>query len=288
MQRKRLFAFGDSFTQYSWPMWPDILAQNFEQAYNYGNPGIGNTCIFSYLTFVLDYEKITKDDTVIVQWSEPMRIDRIDDNDKDWVNSGSLSTEEFVINRLDRYINDYTIRFNHLIQMSVAIDLLEKIGCEWYFIFLNKQSVSHKLCSKMHFGNHLDIQLSYLLDKINKYKNKIIDTSIVDFTKENNLSALTQCWIMKGKKQTKRVFQDEHPLPKISYQFIKNELAKKMPNLNFVDMENYVSKITKIIDELGPPFNQDQVYYEIFEYQLNHNIKHATSGQSKIILNEKI
>lgn len=288
MQRKRLFAFGDSFTKYSWPMWPDILAQNFEEAYNYGNPGTGNTCIFSYLTFILDYEKISKDDTVIVQWSEPMRVDCITDNAGDWVNAGSESTEEFVRKGLKKYIDDDFVHFMHLTQMSAAIDLLEKTGCEWYFIFLNKHAISHKKFKKFKFDNHLNKQVYFLLEKISRHVDKIIDISIVDFVKQNKLRQFTECWITNGKKQTKNTFVDEHPLPQVTYQFIKNVLSQNMKNLELNKMKNYVDEIEKIMQPMGPPYNQDQVFYEIFEHHLQNNIKNAKCGQSKLIFDEKI
>ena len=43
---KRLFALGCSFTHYCWPMWPELLAQEYDETYNLGMPGGGNQIIF--------------------------------------------------------------------------------------------------------------------------------------------------------------------------------------------------------------------------------------------------
>ena len=43
---KRLFTFGCSFTSYTWKTWADILGQQAEEFYNFGQIGGGNEQIF--------------------------------------------------------------------------------------------------------------------------------------------------------------------------------------------------------------------------------------------------
>jgi len=43
----RLFAFGCSFTNYSWSTWADCLAPEFDYFENWGQSGAGNDFIFN-------------------------------------------------------------------------------------------------------------------------------------------------------------------------------------------------------------------------------------------------
>jgi len=71
----RLFTFGCSFTQYTWPTWADILGEQFKVTENWGRSGSGNQYIFLSLIEAISSRKITSDDTVIIMWSTVNRHD---------------------------------------------------------------------------------------------------------------------------------------------------------------------------------------------------------------------
>lgn len=72
---KRLFTIGCSHTLYPWPTYADILSKEFDEYYNFAIPGIGNQAIFLRLVNLIKHYNLTKDDTLIVQWTNPHRFD---------------------------------------------------------------------------------------------------------------------------------------------------------------------------------------------------------------------
>lgn len=76
IKNNRLFTFGCSFTHYHYPTWADIVAENFTEFQNWGDPGGGNNFILNSIVECHSRNKLTKDDTVIVLWSGLSRIDQ--------------------------------------------------------------------------------------------------------------------------------------------------------------------------------------------------------------------
>ena len=71
----RLFTFGCSFTSYTWKTWADILGQQAEEFYNFGQIGGGNEQIFFKIIEANKKYNFTKDDTVAVCWTHYHRKD---------------------------------------------------------------------------------------------------------------------------------------------------------------------------------------------------------------------
>ena len=86
----RLFTFGCSFTQYIWPTWADILSKEFSFYENWGKRGAGNVYIANTVAQSVILNKINKDDTVIIMWTNMMREDRYI---TDWVCQGNIYTQ---------------------------------------------------------------------------------------------------------------------------------------------------------------------------------------------------
>ena len=80
MNQKRFFAFGCSFTQYSWITWADIISLKLSnegyECYNFGNSGTGNQAIHSSLVTANSIYNFTDDDIIMVMWSSWNREDR--------------------------------------------------------------------------------------------------------------------------------------------------------------------------------------------------------------------
>lgn len=89
--KKRLFTFGDSFTQYSYPTWADILGQEFDYYENWGRMAAGNHFIFNSVNECLIRNEVNQNDTFIIMWTNIYREDRY--IDKQWQFSGNLLAE---------------------------------------------------------------------------------------------------------------------------------------------------------------------------------------------------
>lgn len=87
---KRFFAFGCSFTRYTWPTWANLISKQMSHAefYNFGKPGAGNQYISYTVAEVNQKFKFNKDDLVIILWSTFTREDRFINNE--WLTYGNV------------------------------------------------------------------------------------------------------------------------------------------------------------------------------------------------------
>jgi hypothetical protein len=89
--KKRLFTFGDSFTQYLYPTWADILGQEFDYYENWGRMAAGNHFIFNSVNECLIRNEVNQNDTFIIMWTNIYREDRYINNQ--WQFSGNIFSE---------------------------------------------------------------------------------------------------------------------------------------------------------------------------------------------------
>lgn len=130
----RLFTFGCSFTNFFWPTWADILGREFKQFENWGMNGAGNCFQLYSLMECHKRNKLSTDDTVIIMWSSIDREDR-------WIN-GHWFLEGGIYNGQEPYTAEYVEKFadptgfliRDLAVISATRQLLDSIGCQWYFL----------------------------------------------------------------------------------------------------------------------------------------------------------
>ena len=74
---KRFFAFGCSFTQYTWPSWAEIISWDLNiSLQNWGMGGLGNVGIFHRMVECNLKNNFNSDDLIIPLWSSWTREDR--------------------------------------------------------------------------------------------------------------------------------------------------------------------------------------------------------------------
>jgi len=89
----RIFTFGCSYTNYSWPTWADIIAKDLSiEYYNYGLAGLGNVGIATRILQADITHKFTKKDLVLILWSGWTREDRYDNQ---WKVAGNVYNNPF-------------------------------------------------------------------------------------------------------------------------------------------------------------------------------------------------
>lgn len=266
-----LYTFGCSFAQYSWPMWPDIISQNYNITKNYGQPGGGNFYIFHNATILLLSGKVKNTDTVIIQWTEPARTDYADINDN-WVGAGSMNAELLIKAKLDFLISDKTSIMKTLTYMVNIISLLENIGCNWYFMYMTPESIVHSLkISELFLNSNLFYTYNALIKKILPYKHRCVDSiSMSEFYHDKNIPVKT-CYHYTEKHKMQS-YRDDHPIPIHTLAYIKEVVSLTIPTLNITKMEEYVNEIMKLFG------NQTQL-----------NIPNLTKGllKNKKLLNFK-
>ena len=116
----RLFTFGCSFTRYKWPTWADALSPQFDQYYNFGKGGGGNSFILWSLAECDARHAIKSDDTVIIMWTSRDREDR--HSDGVWQTPGAT------------IVDTYGSLIRDCANIHAAKLILEGIGCDYYFL----------------------------------------------------------------------------------------------------------------------------------------------------------
>ena len=139
---KRLFAFGCSYTAYSWPTWADFLGLHFDHYENWGLAGLGNRAIAERIVECNIKNRFTSDDTIVVQWSTHLRNDFFHQEGllhekrlPGWKTSGSVFNylnQEIYDERWYKTFFDEEAYFMHTLNsISSTQNLLENTGATW-------------------------------------------------------------------------------------------------------------------------------------------------------------
>jgi hypothetical protein len=138
---KRVFAFGCSYTAYSYPTWADLLHLDFDHVENWGLPGIGNRAIAERIAECHAKNKFTKDDIVIVQWSSHLRNDWYStssntDRFAGWRTYGSIfnyhNAKLYDKEWIDTFFFEPAYVMHTLNSIVATQSLLKFTGCVWY------------------------------------------------------------------------------------------------------------------------------------------------------------
>ena len=127
--KKRLLTFGCSFTNYVWPTWADVLAQDFDQFENWGRIGSGNHFILYSLAEAIHRSKITKDDTIAVMFTSFAREDRWIKGY--WVTPGSVYHSGMSANHIDSYNDPDGFVITNLAVIDSVIRIIQGLGCNY-------------------------------------------------------------------------------------------------------------------------------------------------------------
>jgi hypothetical protein len=118
-----------------------LLGSGYSEKYNWGVPGIGNRAIIERLAECHHKNKISKDDTVIVQWTSHLRNDYFNPvggpkKIYSWKTSGSIFNvfnKEFYNDKwLETFFDEGAYLMHSLNYIKVAEEMLDNIGWTWY------------------------------------------------------------------------------------------------------------------------------------------------------------
>lgn len=91
--KKRYFAFGCSYTYFSWATYADLIGVNFEKFYNFGAPGASNRQIANKVFEVNEYYDLNPEtDFVTIMTTGFNRFSWFNTKDRSWNSSGDLGT----------------------------------------------------------------------------------------------------------------------------------------------------------------------------------------------------
>lgn len=231
---KRFFAFGCSFTDYYWPTWANIIAQEIPDAYIYAKSGAGNFYIYQALMEATIYHKINKDDLVMIMFSNVSREDRFT-RKRGWITTGNLYHQnEYDQKFLDKYLCDHGYLMRDLNLVHGCKLSLDSIGCDYELMsmvpFDSKKSDDQTM-----------YKVNYLLDF---YKDTIsrVHPSVMDVVFNGNWNSRKPRPTYKCHWSTD-LYVDNHPTPEEHLEYLQKtfkDIKFKKPTLDFVKKQNKI------------------------------------------------
>ena len=220
----RVFIFGCSFTKYFWPTWADIVGNSFgeDKFYNFAKPASGNVAIFNRVMEANTRFKFTKDDLVLICWTNFAREDRYVRGK--WIGAGNIFTQHIYDKE---WVSNWFDLKGALIKSSNSIvgvtELLNKIGCEYHYTSMINMRQLDQYDS---FATKEDSNLSEVFDLYKNY---------YDLIDPNNLASYL--YNSKGKNPERLVINlnpdgtpvfDHHPNPEQHLRYAKEIILPKL------------------------------------------------------------
>jgi len=179
---KRLFTFGCSFTNYHWPTWADILAEDIPYYENWGRVAAGNLFIFNSIMEAHNKHQFTNGDLIVVMWSNKDREDRYVLND--WISTaGGKLEEHYGLDWIKKFYDERGGLIRDLALIQATQLYLDTLDSDWINMsintFANGDSAQHNtenlkhqwkdLIADLHQGNISPLFKNY--DVLECYKN---------------------------------------------------------------------------------------------------------------------
>ena len=249
----RLFTFGCSYTKYAWPMWSDMIGVEFDEFYNWGNPGLGNRAIAERVAEAHARHHITSDDIVIVQWSSHLRNDwwhkySLPERGQGWKTAGSVFN--FINEKLydQKWIGTFFYEpafFMHTLNnIMLTQGLLNSIGCKWFMTSIGDiRNLGADIRDHKSYGEKGNLTNPFDSNKSNVAWTKIPEMQFYDdviwgdnadkwlmplesFAKQHN--DLTYGYIDDSYKGSNEFEVDLHPTPRQCLMWVEHELKDKL------------------------------------------------------------
>jgi len=222
---ERLFVFGCSFTEYCWMTWANILALDLQVPfYNYAASGAGNRFIATRVGMADVKHKFTKNDLVIVCWTNVARIDRYDSTEDRWHLNGNIFNNENYSRKYLKKIDQTDLLLRDMAYIQPVHEML-KLKTNVHFLQMLDLS---RWFDQQHETAHLGMDQRLKVDNkfLRFYKPALQEMrkSFYDTLWRDNLT-----WKVNwNKKHIHDLFWDTHPLPGEHYKFLTETFDYQM------------------------------------------------------------
>lgn len=253
--KKRLYTFGCSFTSYFYPTWADFIGSTFDVYENWGQSGAGNFYIGTQVYECNQLNNFTKDDYVLVMFTNYARHDTINNN-SEFMTCGNIYSQgcysdEFI----EKYWSPEYGFYNTWYTINSTYQLLKNIGCHFRIM------TGFDLRLKDQYSGEMDYEFvkPRMLHCYNNLITIIPSTNLRDYTNKNYV-------FNTGK--------DHHPTIENHHRWVKNVI----PELYDEKMGELLIEWNKMIE-----FDIEKTRTN-FKYLLNKTFNKFTST----IIKEKI
>jgi len=230
-------------TDYWWPTWADILGMQFEEYYNFGRSGAGNTFIALQIAEAHKRHKFQEDDLVIVMWTSITREDRY--VNRYWQTPGNIYTQDYYDSEYIRKYSDvrgYLIRDLGLI--SLVSETLKSAHCDFHML-----NMSPFVKEPSHYGDYnANDPTAGLEDVVELYKD-----TIGDILPDLLTTSCNGKWPQVPISHSKHQKTDYHPTTATHLHYLKSvfegiDIPEK--TLNWVDYHEDKIRSSKQITDL--------------------------------------
>lgn len=233
----RFFAFGCSFTSWHWPTWADVIGHEFP-AENYRNLGMcatGNEFAFHKLTQAHAKYNLTKDDLVVICWTNFAREDRYIKNE--WFTPGNIFTQDmYPLEWVEKWFDLKGALLKTSSYIAAAKHILDSIGCKYIFTSMMPMTQIDEYDSLFagdEFKDVFDLYKAYY----NELKPSIVET-LYGRGNYSNPEPATITW----SSDMGFDWKDNHPTPLQHRQFVEKVL---LPEIDLQLSENTVAWVNE-------------------------------------------
>lgn len=230
---KRFFAFGCSYTEYSWPTWADLLSFNFDQYYNFGRAGCSNSFIKDkFIEADAKYRFNSETDYVVVMFTGFGRYSYFKNS---WRCTGDLHSylHQLKINNktdtpIELYFDFLWSGEQSVYKSWIAIKLIKTI--------LTEKNIKHKLL--------LAIDNSDWINVPDKYELSISSVGLINnFYELLDTPISVDEWLKINKYENNEFYKrdygrDGHPTTKMWFDYIKEYFYEFVT----LDIEKYAQE----------------------------------------------
>jgi len=235
---KRLFTFGCSHTQWSYPTWADFLATGYNHFENWGLKGAGNRAIVERLSECLMQNQLTSDDTVVIQWTDFHRFD-IHNPTKEWRTSwncnGSLLHSEDSLNFIKHHWFEGSYIYHTFNFVHFAINMLNNLPCKWVMFSRNDLTRDIDRFQQLQLYKPL-FNDPHWISPMRDY----LERTNFQGTTLNLYKVKRNMWGDEVKSFVNKI--DDHPTPEVHAAWLKECL---LPRLGVTIDESFIDKVNK-------------------------------------------
>ena len=225
---KRLFVVGCSYSSWVLPTWADFLGTGYDHFENWGVQGIGNNGILQRLSECIMSNKITEDDTIIVQWTDFHRFDyhQVGFSAKiNWSSMGGIWANDSHDKFVRESWNEFSYVLHSMNHINCGIGLLKNLPCKWFMT------------------SSIDLTQDFeKFPSLNIYKTMFDDTHWIPYLNSIVPEARDKILIITPTI----AYEDEHLTPRLHNEWLKKYL---LPKLDTNIDETLLNRIEKA---LGP------------------------------------
>ena len=245
---KRLYTFGCSFTHFFWPTWADILGSTYDHYENWACSGYGNRAIVERLGECVTHNNLTKDDTIIVQFTDFHRHDihqqGIEPNNiSNWRLGGNIWVKEIEMEWVKDFWSESSYVYHTCNFITMALALLKSLPCKFHITSMIDLRDDIK---QFHPG-----YMKLFDDKI-EWKQDFL--SFCAQEKYQGIAHKQRIWDPTIKKLITKTTVDMHPTSKMYLKWLQQ-------NFNFNETNEFIEKIKQmpddIIDTAPKEFNEN-------------------------------